>query len=165
MLLPPFLSNPARRAVASRFAVGPFDVRYYKRGEWYRANEAFSTYEEARALAEQFRDAGYEAEVVPVHEFRENPARRRARPYRVTPRKPTEDELFESILINTSRTGTIGAFYSGKRVVVGRDMTTVLRDVREWMEREAFYPDIYVVNERGNIDHVSGTGEILASWV
>lgn len=57
---------------------------------------------------------------------------------------------------------TLGEIGEGKEFPEMRD---ALRAIRNAMESAQFWPNIYRVNDRGNVDLLSSRGKVLASWV
>lgn len=45
------------------------------------------------------------------------------------------------------------------------DMDDALKAVNDWMEKKKFYPNIYFINDHGNIDLIDREGNIIDSRV
>lgn len=79
---------------------------------------------------------------------------------------PSNEELRESVVITDRRRGP------GYNVVFGRDAIAhgvdwddAVRAANTWMGRNKYWPDMYYINERGNVDLLDHKGNIIASWV
>lgn len=78
---------------------------------------------------------------------------------------PSEEEMYESYVIR-DRPGRSGyeADVEGRGVAEGY-MQHILSEIRRDMERNQYFPNIYYINERGNVDLLNVNGKILKSWV
>lgn len=41
----------------------------------------------------------------------------------------------------------------------------VLKAFKDWCKSKAYYPDLYFINDHGNVDLLTSTGRIVRSWV
>jgi hypothetical protein len=80
--------------------------------------------------------------------------------------QPSEEELREDAVVISDQRGR------GYTVMVGReavarvaDWDEAVRAANAWMKRNQYWPNLYYINERGNIDLLDQNGNILASWV
>lgn len=78
---------------------------------------------------------------------------------------PSQDELYESVIIQDARGGKYNVITEGKIIFRNINWDKAVRDVRKWMDRNKYWPDIYYINERGNVDLLNEKGEIIQSWV
>lgn len=63
-------------------------------------------------------------------------------------RAQLEMDMQDGITINDQNE----AFYSGKRIATADNMEDLLYKIKEWTIKQSYFPNIYYVNERGNID-------------
>ena len=81
------------------------------------------------------------------------------------PEPPDQDELDSAAVITEPAWGKIGVSFDGRFVGHAKDADDALRMVRKLMKQHNYYPNIYFVNERGNVTLVDDKGNELASWV
>lgn len=80
--------------------------------------------------------------------------------------QPDDDELEASVVIQDRRRGGYEAVYEGEAIAEHADRDVLLKAVRKWMKVEGYYPNVYYVNDRGNLDLLDPrTGKSLRSWV
>lgn len=82
--------------------------------------------------------------------------------------EPNEKPDFEeSIVIQDRRYGNgYEALYSRKAIAANHEWDVLMDDINRWMEKSNYFPDVYYVNERGNIDLINvRTGKVIKSWV
>lgn len=81
-------------------------------------------------------------------------------------RPPDQDELRSSVTVQDETRG-YSAWNEGDQIAVNDDWDALLKAVNAWMKKSNYYPDIYYVNERGNIELVSAeTGKFVGTgWV
>ncbi len=82
---------------------------------------------------------------------------------------PTEDELHENVVIEDAGTpmsprGYV-AYHANDEIARADDWDGTIAAVLEWAEQDQFWPDLFYVNERGNIDLLRDDGSIIHSWV
>ena len=77
----------------------------------------------------------------------------------------SEEEMHEGYVIQDARGGGYEVAHEGKLVDTYDDMDEALSAINEDMERQQFWPNIYYVNERGNIDLLDSSGKIIESRV
>lgn len=77
----------------------------------------------------------------------------------------SEEQMYEGYTIQDARRGGYEVAHEGKLVDTYDDMDEALKDINARMEREQFWPNIYYVNERGNIDLLDSSGNIIESRV
>lgn len=80
-------------------------------------------------------------------------------------RKPDGDELRTNITIQDEGHG-YSAWYEGDEIATG-DWDEVIAGINVWMKKAKFFPSVYYVNERGNVETVNPeTGEYVGQgWV
>ena len=92
---------------------------------------------------------------------------KKRRPHKLKYEFPDEYELQESYVINNPAWGSMTLKHPGLgrgRNVAGFEEAVAL--IADAMDEEGFYPEIYYINERGNVDLIEKiTGQTLASWV
>jgi hypothetical protein len=81
-------------------------------------------------------------------------------------RPPDEDELRSSVTVQDAKRG-YSAWHEGDEIAANDDWDALLKAINAWMKKSNYYPDIYYVNERGNIETVSAeTGKFIGTgWV
>jgi hypothetical protein len=79
--------------------------------------------------------------------------------------KPDGDELRTNIAIEDEGS-EYSAWHEGKQIA-GGEWDEMIAGINAWMEKEKFFPSVYYVNERGNIETVNPeTGEYIGQgWV
>lgn len=80
---------------------------------------------------------------------------------------PSDEELREDAVVITDRRRGRGYDVIAGRDEIshGVDWEVAIRAARAWMERNQYWPNMYYVNERGNLDLLDHKGNILHSWV
>ena len=81
-------------------------------------------------------------------------------------------EIEDGIVISQGRGGILHVRASGRPMKlhgldasVAEDMNEALSHVRRWAKENSYYPNIFYVNERGNVDLITSRGRIIESWV
>jgi hypothetical protein len=77
----------------------------------------------------------------------------------------SDEEMREGYVIHDARKGGYTVAHDGRHFGSYDDMDAALSDIKEHMERDNFYPNIYYVNERGNVDLLDSEGNIIRSRV
>jgi len=77
---------------------------------------------------------------------------------------PDETELQISGVIQDSRRG-YSVSLDGRSVGDFKEWDEAWDALNQAMEKESYWPDIYHVNERGNVELLDGKGNVLQSWV
>lgn len=82
-------------------------------------------------------------------------------------RKPDEELLSESYVIKDSGflSDKYDLFYMGKTLARGKTRRVIYNIIRQHMRSESFYPDVYYINDHGNIDLLDKKGDVIYSWV
>jgi len=83
-------------------------------------------------------------------------------------RPPDEDELRTNIVIQDAERGPgYTAYNEGDEIASAEDWDALLKAVNAWMKKSNYYPSVYYMNERGNIETVSPkTGKFIGQgWV
>jgi len=80
---------------------------------------------------------------------------------------PDEDELRTNVTISDKRGRGYTAHYEGDEIASEEDWDDLMKAINAWMKKEQFFPSVYYVNERGNIETVSSkTGKFVGQgWV
>jgi hypothetical protein len=76
-----------------------------------------------------------------------------------------EDEMRSGYVISDGRRGGYVVNHEHRQVGVYWTKKQALKEIKEHMAKAGFYPNIYYVNDHGNVDLLSSTGRILASRV
>ena len=102
----------------------------------------------------------------PAKRFMEHSARRFGEAAKYSP--PDNYELQHDAAV-LSDSGTLGSkialTFGGKFIDEYRDMDTALKQVKRLMDKEGYFPNIYYVNDHGNVSLLNDKGKELASWV
>jgi hypothetical protein len=78
----------------------------------------------------------------------------------------TEEELYVNVVIQDAERGPgYEAWWHRRRIAGPADWDKVVGEVADWMEDSEFWPSMYYVNERGNVDLLDDKGSIVRSWV
>jgi hypothetical protein len=77
---------------------------------------------------------------------------------------PSDAELESSAVIQDSRDG-YAVSLEGQYIDSFREWDDALAALEEEMEAVQYWPDIYYVNERGNVSMLDAQGNELMSWV
>jgi hypothetical protein len=77
---------------------------------------------------------------------------------------PTQSELYESIAID-NKGDRYQAYYMRRLIAQGEDRDALFLSIRRWCEKEHYWPDIYYVNDHGNVTLYDDKGNDVASWV
>lgn len=78
---------------------------------------------------------------------------------------PTQGDLESNAVISTPAWGAVTIAVEGRQIGTATDFDDALAKLGAWMKRQGYYPSIYVVNERGNIELVDPEGNTIQSWV
>jgi hypothetical protein len=78
---------------------------------------------------------------------------------------PDDEELRTSATISDRRGGGYYAAFDGKQIGTYGSMNEAIGALNRKMQSTEYYPNIYYVNERGNVDLLDQRGVVLASWV
>lgn len=71
---------------------------------------------------------------------------------------------YEDMVIEDAR-GGYTVTCEGKLIDTCVEWDDALEAARRWMKRQGYYPDLYYINDHGNVDLLDDKGEILESWV
>lgn len=91
-------------------------------------------------------------------------ARKRARKTYIEP-GDLRSELEDGIVIRDARGGGYSVTASGRFIDNGDDMREALRIAAAWAKRNNYYPNLFYVNDHGNVDLINSRGRVLESWV
>lgn len=81
---------------------------------------------------------------------------------------PSEDDLRTNIVVQDAERGRgYAAWHEGKEIAAEDDWDDLMKAINAWMKKEQFFPSVYFVNERGNIETLDPkTGNIIGQgWV
>ena len=70
----------------------------------------------------------------------------------------------ECALISDARGSNYAASFCGKRLLVG-DWDACLAALNAEMERQQFWPNLFHINDRGNLSLLDSRGHTIESWV
>ena len=77
---------------------------------------------------------------------------------------PSGAELRDSVVIGDSRRGySVSA--EGRHLGEFQDWDDAVEAARRWMDRESYWPDLYYVNDHGNLSLLDEKGDKVKSWV
>jgi len=79
--------------------------------------------------------------------------------------KFSEEEMREGYVISDAKRGGYDVSHEGKSIGHFADKDAALDDISERMEKDKFFPNIYYVNDHGNVDLLDEDGKILESKV
>jgi hypothetical protein len=71
----------------------------------------------------------------------------------------------QGVVIQDARRGGYDVGAEGSHYRHASDFDHALSIARDWMDRTGVYPNLFYVNERGNVDLLDERGNILQSWV
>jgi hypothetical protein len=74
-------------------------------------------------------------------------------------------EMEDGIVIREARGGGYRVTASGRTIDEADTMRGALSIARRWSERNNYYPNIFFVNDHGNVDLLSSRGRVFESWV
>ncbi len=77
----------------------------------------------------------------------------------------SDEEMREGYVISDARGGGYDVSHDGKTIGHFPDKDAALDDIDERMEKAKFFPNIYYVNDHGNVDLLDVEGKILKSRV
>ena len=77
---------------------------------------------------------------------------------------PDEDELQEAIIVEQKGDDWI-AYYHRREIVREDNEGRFWAEVHAWGEQNNYFPNIYQINDHGNVDRLDDHGKILKSWV
>jgi hypothetical protein len=78
----------------------------------------------------------------------------------------SDDQMYEGYVIEDARGGGYDVVHEGRTLGNYEDMDEALAAINEHMESEQFWPNVYYVNERGNVDLLDPTtGKSIESRV
>ena len=78
---------------------------------------------------------------------------------------PDADVLANEAVIETPAWGNVELAIEGKNAGSFGDFDEALSAFRQWTESNRYYPNLYYVNERGNVALIDYQGNEIASWV
>jgi len=78
---------------------------------------------------------------------------------------PTQEEMYEHYVVSDARGGGYYVTYEGKQLGKFDEEREALIAIKTNMKREDYWPNIYRVNDHGNVDQLDHAGEIIQSWV
>lgn len=81
-----------------------------------------------------------------------------------TASKPDRDDLEDAAVIEDSR-GGYDLSFTGKFIRTFGDFDDALKAANREMKRQKYWPDIYYINDHGNVDLLDARGKSLRSWV
>jgi hypothetical protein len=77
----------------------------------------------------------------------------------------SDEEMRSGFVISDSRRGGYDVVHEGKSVGKYDDMDDALEAIEAEMKRSNFYPNIYYVNDHGNVDLLDSEGNVIESRV
>jgi len=77
----------------------------------------------------------------------------------------SDEEMLEGYVVSDSRGGGYEVAHSHKHVGHYEDMEEAIQAIESEMKRENFYPNIYYVNDHGNVDLLDSEGNVIESRV
>jgi hypothetical protein len=80
---------------------------------------------------------------------------------------PDRETLDESIVIKDCAMGyaCYNVFAMGKKIDFRRTLNAAVKTARKWSKDNNYYPNIYYINDHGNVDLLDYKGNIVKSWV
>jgi hypothetical protein len=78
---------------------------------------------------------------------------------------PSDEDMEEAAVISYARGGGYQASFWGGEVGDFDSISKALDALKKEMDAVNYFPSIYIVNDRGNIDLVDLEGKVLGSWV
>jgi site-specific DNA-cytosine methylase len=106
----------------------------------------------------------YDTEIEPYDEDEEDEEDENDDPF-------SDEEFNEGYIISNKVSGALGSgrgvvvTQANKRVGVYEDKEEAMKAINKRMEKEGFFPNVYFVNERGNVDLLDEKGNIVESRV
>lgn len=93
------------------------------------------------------------------------PARKKTRKPQKEYEYPDETEIDNSYVIQEPAWGDTSALAPGGKYM-GRfeNVDDAIEAIKKRMADDQYYPSVYRINERGNIDLLNYKGKVLASW-
>lgn len=80
-------------------------------------------------------------------------------------RPPGEEELYDSIVITDRRGGGYDVVHAGRTIEQVVEWDDAVSEANIWMDKNRYWPNLYYINERGNVDLLDKDGKIIKSWV
>jgi len=83
-------------------------------------------------------------------------------------RPPSEEEIYDSVVIRyayQSRGGHYQIWNEGHMIEQVKAMEEAISEANIWMDKNEYWPNLYFINERGNIDLLDKRGNVVKSWV
>jgi hypothetical protein len=77
----------------------------------------------------------------------------------------SREEMASGAVIRENRRGGYDVSFDGKHMGSHPDMADALRAINQRMHQHGYYPNIYFVNDHGNVDLLDSKGKILDSRV
>jgi hypothetical protein len=77
----------------------------------------------------------------------------------------SDEEMAEGYVISDARGGGYAVVHEHKHVGQYKDMSKALKSIESASKRDGFYPNIYYVNDHGNIDLLDSEGNVIESRV
>lgn len=78
---------------------------------------------------------------------------------------PDRDELQEAVVIRDARGGGYDVIASRNVIIKSTGWDRALKEASIWMKRNRYWPNIYYINERGNVDLLDKNGQVITNWV
>jgi hypothetical protein len=75
----------------------------------------------------------------------------------------SDEEMQSGYVISDARRGGYDVVHEHKHVGHYKDMDEALDAIDEEMERSKFFPNVYYVNDHGNVDLLDGDGNVIES--
>ena len=77
----------------------------------------------------------------------------------------SDEEMAQGYVISDARGGGYAVAHEHKFLDTYSDMDSALDAIEQAMERDKFYPNVYYVNDHGNVDLLDGDGNTIKSRV
>jgi hypothetical protein len=77
----------------------------------------------------------------------------------------SDEEMLSGYVISDGRNGGYDVVHEHKHVGHYRSMENALEEIAVYMEQDKFYPNVYYVNDHGNVDLLDGDGNAIKSRV
>lgn len=78
---------------------------------------------------------------------------------------PDQEELYEAYVIQDRRGGGYELSHEGRVIAHNNHFDRLIRAAKRDMKAQNFYPNIYFINDHGNVDLLDYDGHIVQSWV
>jgi hypothetical protein len=78
---------------------------------------------------------------------------------------PDEEDLAREIVISEDRDGGYVAVHEYKRIDRDIDFEVLFQKIRAWCDKNEYWPNIFSVNDHGNLALHDYDGKVLKGWV